>query len=188
VFCDIRRMARPRKNNADYFPHIVEERNTRENKAIRNRFGHVGYSVITMLKEMIAASDNFYLKIQGADAELIAGDLGVTTTEMMNIVNFCTDIGYLQTVDKVNFTCEQLIKDLDPMLQKRELMRQQYRNRGVSESETREERGVLEETTPQSKDRDRELYKYNNNDVDNSRRYGEGFVPIGKLLPNLPIP
>ena len=55
-------MARPRKLNADWFPHDVNERNKPMVKAIRRKFSHLGYAVWTYLQETLTSSDLFRIK------------------------------------------------------------------------------------------------------------------------------
>ena len=41
-------MARPKKNYCDYFPHDRDMRNHRKVKAIRTKFGPIGYAIWSM--------------------------------------------------------------------------------------------------------------------------------------------
>lgn len=47
-------MARPIKNNADYFSHDIGMRNDMKIKALRRKYGLVGYASYVMLIEIIA--------------------------------------------------------------------------------------------------------------------------------------
>ena len=52
-------MARPIKNNADYFTHDSQMRNHRKIKALRYKFGLIGYAVYNMLLEVLTNAENF---------------------------------------------------------------------------------------------------------------------------------
>ncbi len=70
-------MARPRKLNADWFPHDVNERNKPMVKAIRRKFSHLGYAVWTYLQETLTSSDLFRIKWDDVTVELLAADYDV---------------------------------------------------------------------------------------------------------------
>lgn len=51
-------MARPQKNNADYFSHDNSMRNNRKIKALRTKHGVFGYGVWCMLLEYLTSCEN----------------------------------------------------------------------------------------------------------------------------------
>ena len=50
-------MARPKKNYCDYFPHDRDMRNHRKVKAIRTKFGPIGYAIWSMTLEYLTGID-----------------------------------------------------------------------------------------------------------------------------------
>ena len=52
-------MARPRKNNAEYFSHDATLRNDIKIKALRSNFGSDGYASYCILLEILTYADNF---------------------------------------------------------------------------------------------------------------------------------
>lgn len=78
-------MSRPRKNNADYFPHDNEERNDRRMLALRNKFGPEAYAFHNMFKEVLAKQDGFKIKLDDVEFELLAGDFGTDCSNLRQI-------------------------------------------------------------------------------------------------------
>jgi len=52
-------MARPKKLNADYFPHDVDRRNDLKIKALRTKFGFKGYACWCMMLEHLGNCNYF---------------------------------------------------------------------------------------------------------------------------------
>ena len=129
-------MARPRKNNAEYFSHDSGMRNDEKVLALRSKFNNEGYAVWCMLLEILTNEEYFKKEIKTeVQKELLAGDLRVSEAEMMGVLDFCIRIELLQEENSV-FWSDNLIKRLDPMIQKRENMRQKYELKVVSEEKT----------------------------------------------------
>ena len=74
-------MARPIKNYCDYFPHDRDMRNHRKVKAIRTKYGVVGYAIWSMTLEYLTGIDGNVLEYSDVEFELMAGDFGVSATE-----------------------------------------------------------------------------------------------------------
>jgi hypothetical protein len=135
-FLYFKNMARPRKNNAEYFSHDSGMRNDEKILALRSKFNNEGYAIWCMFLEILTNEDNFKKKIKtDIEKELLAGDLRVSVEEMENILSFCSRIELLQEKDGV-FWNDNLIKRLEPMTQKREFLRQKYEEKRVSTAET----------------------------------------------------
>ena len=82
-------MARPKKNNADYFSHDNDARNHRKIKALRNKFGIAGYGFWFMLLEFLTYSDYNQFEFTDSEVELMAGDFGVSATEIHDMLSYC---------------------------------------------------------------------------------------------------
>lgn len=89
-------MARPTKNNAEYFTHDADMRNDVKVKALRRKFSHTGYAVWCYLLESLTDTDFFELDFADIDAELLAADYDVSPEELTEIVEYCCRINLLQ--------------------------------------------------------------------------------------------
>lgn len=122
-------MARPKKNNADYFSHESEMRNDVKIKALRRKFSHTGYAVWNYLLEVLTDAEGFSIKWDELDIELYAADFDLDTTELTDIVDYCLRLGLLQLEDGY-LSCQNLTSSFASLLNKR------GRNNTVSEAET----------------------------------------------------
>lgn len=122
-------MARPKKNNADYFSHESEMRNDVKIKALRRKFSHTGYAVWNYLLEVLTDAEGFSIRWDELDIELYAADFDLDTTELSEIVDYCLRLGLLQLQGKY-LTCQNLTASFASLLNKR------GRNTVVSEAET----------------------------------------------------
>lgn len=89
-------MARPKKNNAEYFTHDADMRNDVKIKALRRKFSHTGYAVWNYLLETFTDSDFFEVEWEEINIELLAADYDVSVSELTEIVEYCVKIGLLQ--------------------------------------------------------------------------------------------
>lgn len=133
-------MARPLINNAQYFAHDANMRNDRKIKALRKKFSHMGYSVYNCLLEALADSDYFELDLSGQEADLWAADFDCSTSDLMEIIHFCVQIGLLQKKDNNVIYSMYLNEKLAPLLNKRRLDRERINAaRTYSETSFRDE-------------------------------------------------
>ncbi len=112
-------MARPIKNNADYFPHDADMRNDPRVKALRRKFGVEGYGIYSMVVEYLTHSEHFQAKFDKLGVELMAGDFDIETDKLQTILKYCTELDLIQN-DKGVLFCKSLEKRLNPLLSKRE--------------------------------------------------------------------
>ena len=94
-------MARPKKNNAEYFTHDADMRNDVKIKALRRKFSHTGYAVWNYLLETLTDSDFFEVEWEEINIELLAADYDVSVEELTEIVEYCVKIGLLQLENDV---------------------------------------------------------------------------------------
>lgn len=82
-------MARPVKNNLDYFSHDKDMRNDLKIKALRRKFSHKGYAIYVMMLEHL--SDCEYLQYQWDDLsiELLTPDFDIDSNELKEIMDYC---------------------------------------------------------------------------------------------------
>lgn len=89
-------MARPNKNNAEYFSHDADMRNDVKVKALRRRFSHTGYAVWCYILETLTDTDFFEIDYSELDQELLAADFDISIEDLRNIVDYCCKINLLQ--------------------------------------------------------------------------------------------
>lgn len=111
-------MARPKKNNADYFSHDNDMRNDRKIKALRTKYGITGYAVWCMLLEFLTSENDNQMKDDPVEFELVAGDFGVSVTEINDIISFCHRLGLLIREEGVLYS-PSLKSRLNPVYEKR---------------------------------------------------------------------
>lgn len=110
-------MARPIKDNADYFTHDADMRNDPKIKALRRKFKCEGYGIWNMLLEAITDSDNFRLTV---NYEIIAGDFDTDPDYLKDIIDYCVGLGLFQfDVDNSILWSKTLDKRFEPLLSKR---------------------------------------------------------------------
>ncbi|PXX26259.1 uncharacterized protein DUF4373 [Thalassospira sp. 11-3] len=142
-------MARPKKNNADYFPHDADMRNDPKVRAIRRKFGLKGYAVWSMLLETLTDKDYFKLKWSPLDVELIAADMEVSPDELKDMVEYMVNVLELLKMDNGFIFSPKLISRFETLLNKRKRDRNKA-NKELSTAKTpnKEQTGA---ENPQSK-------------------------------------
>lgn len=125
-------MARPPKNNCDYFPHDASMRNHRKVKAIRNKFTN-GYAIWNMLLEYICDADGNEFENSVLEYELMSGDFGFTSDEISEVIKYCLQLEMLFERNGFIYS-ESLNEKLAPVYEKRgkakELSKTQQRKNG----------------------------------------------------------
>lgn len=116
-------MARPLKDNADWFAHQTQMRNNRKLKALRSRFGLEGYAVWNLMLEVLTEAHEFRTGWSDLDRELLAGDFGLTVERLEEIVVYCGKIGLL-TIERDTVFSRNHQNSMRPLLEVRERKRQ----------------------------------------------------------------
>lgn len=112
-------MARPKKLNADWFPHDANERDMPMVKAIRRKFSYLGYAVWNFLQETLTSSDLFRIPWDDVTIELLAADYDVEVSDLIAVVEYAVKIGLLEKEDGCIFSTEHR-NSLRPLMLKRE--------------------------------------------------------------------
>ena len=129
-------MARPRKNNAEYFSHDANLRNNIKIRAIRSKYSqNIGYSAYNMLLEILTDADNFRIENTDLQKTLIAWDIGIDEDLYSDILDFMVSIGLMQR-DKEWIWNDHLIERMQPVINKRKIMQERYQVRGVDQQPT----------------------------------------------------
>ena len=111
-------MARPKKDNADYFSHDSDMRNDPKIKALRKNFGFMGYAVWCYLLEFLTDSDHFEIEWNELNIELLSGDFDCETKDLISIVDYCNKINLL-VIENDKLYSFQHKKRFDSLLSKR---------------------------------------------------------------------
>lgn len=107
-------MARPQKNNADYFPHNNDMRNDRRCKALRSKFNLEGYAVFVMLLETLTGANHFQIENNKMELELIAGDIDIDSKKLTAILEYLIKLGLL--VREGDLISSPMLNDLKKIL------------------------------------------------------------------------
>ncbi|GAB2959128.1 hypothetical protein GCM10027048_27990 [Hymenobacter coalescens] len=142
-------MARPARLNADYFTHNADLRNDRRVKAIRTALGPAGYGLFHMVLEALTDADHTALDTSDLEVELLAGDFGVSATEIHSLLQFAEKVGYFGRNDAGLLICPELNKWLEPVFEKRNRSRNPTKPELLSQ--TAPATGVSVTEIPQSK-------------------------------------
>jgi hypothetical protein len=135
-------MARPIKNNADYFPHDADMRNDPRIRALRRKFGIEGYGVYSMLLEFLTDSDYFEFKNDSLSLELVAGDFDIETDKLTTILQYCFQLDLFQLSQETNvISCKSLDNRLEPLLSKRKRDRNVVIDSDNTQSKVKERKG-----------------------------------------------
>ena len=111
-------MAKPSKNNAEYFSHDADMRNNRKVKALRRRFSHKGYAVWCFILETLTDADYFEIKFDEVTQDLLAADFDITNEELQEIVAYCVKIRLLQMKGDTLY-CDALKQRFEVLVEKR---------------------------------------------------------------------
>lgn len=147
-------MARPIKNYCEYFPHDRDMRNHRKVKAIRTKFGAIGYAIWSMTLEYLTGIDGNEFEYSDVELELMAGDFGVSVAEIRNVIDYCIKLEMLFNNNGF-INSESLDERLKPVYDKRgkskDLCKKQQRNNGKFITNNTVSNGVSVTEMPQSK-------------------------------------
>ena len=125
-------MARPKRNNADYFSHDAGMRNDPKVKALRNKFGNDGYAVWCMMLEVLTASDYFTRSIDEIEIEILSADFGIEPELFSEILSYMVRLRLLQTGDNSEYLSQKLTDRLQSVVDKR----RNSKPKGVSVTES----------------------------------------------------
>lgn len=153
-------MARPKKENADYFSHDKDMRNDPKIRALRKKFKQ-GYSVFNMLLEVLTGSDNFFIELSEIEIELLAGDFDEEAEILTQIIDYCVKVKLLLKEENRIYSCG-LKKRLQPVIDKRNIAEQRFleqklKTTGVSVTETTQSK-VKYSKVKESKDNNSNYY------------------------------
>lgn len=97
-------MARPQKNNLDYFSHDKDMRNDLKIKALRRKFSHKGYSIYVMMLEHLSDCEYLQFEWNELNIELLTPDFDVDSDELKDIINYCIKLNLFQVEEGIIFS------------------------------------------------------------------------------------
>jgi hypothetical protein len=121
-------VARPHKNNANYFPHDNNMWSDKKIVAIRNKFGLIGYAVWNLLLETLCESANFAISFSDSEVELLANYWGLDPAKLKDIFDLMERLSLIK-IDNGKLWSEKLRKRLKPVLEERKRKRKWSRKR-----------------------------------------------------------
>jgi hypothetical protein len=136
-------MARPQKNNADYFPHDNGMWSDRKIVALRNRFGLTGYAVWNLLLETLCESESFEIAFDDSEVELLANFWGLETAKLKEMITFMERLKLIK-IDNGLLWSDKLKERLKPVLDERERKRNWSRKRWQKDGNGEESDGENE--------------------------------------------
>lgn len=143
-------MARPKKENAEYFSHDANMRNDPKIKALRKKFTD-GYAVYNMFLEYLTDCTLFEVKMSELEFEILSGDFDVDVEILKEILDYCVKVGLLIQSENMFFS-NGLKKRLQPVLDKRNNAKDKFLQIKLQESEQKVQKsGVSVTETTQSK-------------------------------------
>lgn len=134
-------MPRPKKLNAEYFPHDKHMRHHRKLKAIEAQFGLVGYAMWCKLLEYLTDRDHFQMDYNDEEVELLAADWGVSATEITRFIGFCARLKMIVAENGVLYS-PSLNKMLDTVLSRREAQAERDRLKSAKNKGSQQNEGV----------------------------------------------
>lgn len=143
-------MARPSKNNAEYFSHDADMRNDVKIKALRRRFSHKGYAVWCFILETLTDTDYFEIDFNEVSQELLAADYDITVEELREIVQYCELIGLLQITPENKVFSAAHQRRFSGLINKRE--RDRERLQTFINKRKQAETEIIEAKTSENKD------------------------------------
>lgn len=139
-------MARPKKNNADYFSHDSGMRNDAKLKAVRRKFGIVGYGVYNMLIEHLTDCDFFEYEYSELNIELLSGDFDIETDDLKKMIEYFILLKLISKKDGKIYS-KKLKERFESLINKR--VRQSSKKQ-LSTTETQKQKVIVSDN-PQSK-------------------------------------
>jgi hypothetical protein len=97
-------MARPEKNNLDYFSHDCDMRNDIKIKALRRKFSHKGYSIYVMMLEHLGNCDYLQYEWNDLSIELLTPEFDIDSNELKEIIKYCVFLKLFEIEGNIIFS------------------------------------------------------------------------------------
>ena len=137
------------KEGADWLKHDTDMRNDPKIKALRRKFRHEGYSIWNMLLEVLARAEEFEVKMNTLQIELLAGDFDCEPGLLYNIIEYAIHIELLSKDVTDNIFSTGLKKRLTGMVEKRTRLKTSYELKKMEKQNSAAENRVKLPILPQ---------------------------------------
>jgi len=94
-------MGRTAREDADYFIHEKGFRDKREMKALRKKYGIVGYGICIMTLETLIESSFIQIELNECQYELLAGDFQIEVDQLQEILTYMITLNLFQDVNGI---------------------------------------------------------------------------------------
>lgn len=149
-------MPRPKKLNADYFPHDKHMRHHRKLKAIEANFGIAGYAMWCKLLEVLVDCKHFRMAYNEKEAELLAADWGVSAQEISRFIDFCTRLEMI-AAENGKIYSPSLDETLNSILSRREAQAERDRQKTAKNKDYENLEGVSAQETSRNEQESADL-------------------------------
>lgn len=135
-------MARPEKNNAEYFSHDADMRNDDRVKAVRKKFKSTGYAIYNMLLEYLTDKNFFRCDYNEMSFELMSGDFDEDPVTIKEVIDYCIHLGLLQQ-EQGFIRCKTLENRLEAVLLKRKRAKKDVSVTETTQSKVKESKAFI---------------------------------------------
>lgn len=111
-------MARPIKNNADYFSHDNDMRDDERIKAVRRKFSHLGYATWNMLLERLCRAEDFKVEYNEDNLDIMAGDFNIEPEQLKEIIDYLIKLKLIIQEGEIIFS-QTMINRFEGLFRKR---------------------------------------------------------------------
>lgn len=89
-------MARPRKNNANWFKHYNNLRNNELLITLRERLGMEGFGIYICFLEYLTGKDFYRLETNDVNIEIAAANFRIKQESLQSVIDYCLKLGILE--------------------------------------------------------------------------------------------
>lgn len=151
-------MARPIKNNADYFSHDNDMRDDERIKALRRKFSHLGYATWNMLLERLCRAEDFKVEYNEDNLDIMAGDFNIEPEQLKEIIDYLIKLKLIIQEGEIIFS-QTMINRFEGLFRKRKRDAER-----LSSTKTTDENIIADENA-QSKGKERKVNKRKENEI-----------------------
>ena len=155
-------MARPRKNNADYFSHDADASMDEKIIYLESKFGMAGYAFYFKTLEALTRSENFIItNLDEIKMVIYAKRFGIAPDVMHQMITESVRIKAFTKDDNNNIFSEGLIKRMNPLIEARKKDRSRKGQNNKTEVfhrkplDIRQKENIFQVENPQSKVKER---------------------------------
>lgn len=176
-------MARPKKDNADYFSHDRDMRNDNKIKAVRRKYKAEGYAIWNMMLEHLTDCDFFEYKYTDLNIELLSGDFDVEPERLKEIIEYFILLELL-VVENGTIKSLKLINRFESLLNKRKRdVKLKTPELSPAKTPQKPNKIVFDDENPQSKVKENKVKesKVEVEDSDENWKFKNKLIDIDKL-------